>query len=599
MIDSVVRTRSLAWGALGAKLCVGFCAGAILLASVTNADARRRKKKSFYAPPYASIVLDAKSGRMLQGTNPDARRHPASITKVMTLYMLFEQLEQGRLNMNSPIVFSANASRQPPSKLGIRPGRSIAVKDAILALVTKSANDVAVAVAEQIGGTEPAFAVMMTAKAHALGMSRTNFANASGLPNPRQVTTARDLTRLGRAIQSHFPRYYTYFQTRSFQYGRRNYRNHNKLLGRVRGVDGIKTGYTRASGFNLLTSVRSNNRHIIAVVLGGRSGRIRDNIMANLVVNNVNRGSTRTSIAAIAKPSSSRRRFAAAATRVPIARTSVASTPVARTPVAKPRLEAMLNRRPEPRMTRYDNEDSQPAPLPPVAARPTPEPVQAAPAKVGKPVKLSAYASNLQPAVVSGASNTSDLIPTATIPGGRRTVLDGSTRSRAVYGNTVPSRSASRTRTPSDLRWVRGPGTAGSRPVPPARIKTANRAGSISQASSIKQTKAAQQARGESLRTASKRSLRVVTAAPPKAALSGVVIQIGATDDLDKAKALLSRAKSKSRGSLARAKPFTETIRKNGSTLYRARFAGLNERSAQQACRTLKRSGFGCFTTKY
>jgi D-alanyl-D-alanine carboxypeptidase len=207
----------------------------------------------------------------------------------MTLYLLFEQLEKGRIALSTPLPVSVNASRQAPSKLGLRPGQTIEVEDAIKALVTKSANDVAVVVAEYLGGSEEGFAEMMTRKARALGMNSTVYRNASGLPNPEQITTARDLAILGRAIQDRFPRQYKYFQTRVFHYATGSYRNHNKLLGRVEGVDGIKTGFTRASGFNLLTSAKTDDRHIVAVVLGGRSGAVRDGIMASLVSTNLPR----------------------------------------------------------------------------------------------------------------------------------------------------------------------------------------------------------------------------------------------------------------------------------------------------------------------
>ncbi|OYW31365.1 MAG: hypothetical protein B7Z45_10420 [Azorhizobium sp. 12-66-6] len=190
----------------------------------------------------------------------------------MTLYLLFEQLEAGRLKLDSEMVVSSRAAAQSPSKLNVRAGSTIDVEDAIKAIVTRSANDVAVVIAETVGGTEERFADMMTRKAHALGMSRTNFENANGLPNPRQVTTARDLSILGRAIQERFPREYKYFSTRSFTYKGETIGNHNRLLGRVEGVDGIKTGYTRASGFNLLTSLHRDDRYLIGVVLGGSSG---------------------------------------------------------------------------------------------------------------------------------------------------------------------------------------------------------------------------------------------------------------------------------------------------------------------------------------
>lgn len=233
------------------------------------------------------MVVDVKSGRILHAVNEDALRHPASITKVMTLYLLFEQLERGRMSLDTPLEISANAARQAPSKLGLRPGATITVEEAIKALVTKSANDVACAIGENIAGSEGAFAEMMTRKAHALGMTRTHYANASGLPDSDQITTARDLTILARAIQDRFPRYYRYFQTRSFAFRGRVIGNHNHLLGRVEGVDGIKTGYTRDSGFNLMTSARINDRHIVAVVLGGKSVASRDAIMTRLVEANL------------------------------------------------------------------------------------------------------------------------------------------------------------------------------------------------------------------------------------------------------------------------------------------------------------------------
>lgn len=250
----------------------------------TSAEARRRARAvPAYAPPFSSIVVDAKTGKVLHGKNMDAKRYPASITKVMTLYVLFEQLEAGRLNLNSRMHISANAASQPPSKIGVRAGDTITVKDAIEALVTKSANDVAVVIAEYVAGSEQKFASIMTQKARALGMKNTVFRNPHGLPDKAQYTTARDLSILGRAIQTRFPVYYNFFQTRYFTYKNAVYPNHNKLLGRVEGVDGIKTGYTNASGFNLLTSAKSNNRHVVAVVLGGRSGYLRDQAMTQLV----------------------------------------------------------------------------------------------------------------------------------------------------------------------------------------------------------------------------------------------------------------------------------------------------------------------------
>jgi D-alanyl-D-alanine carboxypeptidase len=233
-------------------------------------------------------VVDANSGAVMQATNADSPRHPASLTKIMTLYLLFERLEQGKLRLNSDLPVSAHASVQAPSKLGLKPGESIRVETAIRAIVTKSANDVAVIVAEALGGDEPSFARLMTAKARTLGMTQTVYRNASGLPDEQQITTARDQAILGRAIQDRFPNYYQYFATRTFDFRGKSIRNHNHLLGTVDGVDGIKTGYIRDSGFNIVTSVRRANRHLIAVVFGGRSANARDARARSLIDNNIN-----------------------------------------------------------------------------------------------------------------------------------------------------------------------------------------------------------------------------------------------------------------------------------------------------------------------
>ncbi|HXV30631.1 MAG TPA: D-alanyl-D-alanine carboxypeptidase [Sinorhizobium sp.] len=238
---------------------------------------------AFANPKYAGIVVDAKTGKVLYGEAADELRYPASLTKMMTLYLTFEALEAGRISRSTPVPFSKNASAEPPSKLGVRAGKSITVEQAILSLVTRSANDAATALGELLGGSEQRFARMMTNKARALGMTRTTYRNANGLPNPQQMTTARDQARLGLALRQHFPQYYDYFSTRSFRFGKQTIGNHNRLLGNVRGVDGIKTGYTRASGFNLVTSAQVDGRSIVGVVMGGTSGAARDAQMRKLV----------------------------------------------------------------------------------------------------------------------------------------------------------------------------------------------------------------------------------------------------------------------------------------------------------------------------
>jgi D-alanyl-D-alanine carboxypeptidase len=242
---------------------------------------------------YAGIVVDAKTGKTLYAHDADELRYPASLTKMMTLYLVFEALERGQIKLNTRIKFSANAAKEPPTKLGVGAGRSITVEQGIYALVTKSANDASTAIAEHLGGSEAKFAAMMTTKARSLGMSRTTFRNAHGLPNSKQVTTARDMARLGIALREHYPRYYKYFATRSFTFGKTRMGNHNRLLGTVRGVDGIKTGYTRASGFNLVSSVIDRDRSIVAVVMGGRTGASRNAQMKDLIARYLPKASTR------------------------------------------------------------------------------------------------------------------------------------------------------------------------------------------------------------------------------------------------------------------------------------------------------------------
>jgi len=247
---------------------------------------------SNYHPPYAAIVVDDNTDQTIYEVNADEPRHPASLTKIMTLYMLFEELEAGKLRLDTPLPVSAHAAGMAPVKLGLKAGQTILVEDALKAMVTKSANDAAAVVAEAIGGGDEAEgARRMTAKARALGMSGTTYVNGSGLPAEEQITTARDQALLGLIIHNRFPNYYTYFSTLSFNYHGREMHNHNGLLGNVRGVDGIKTGYTEASGYNLVASVSRDDRHIVSVVLGGTSNGQRDNLMRKLIEEHILRAS--------------------------------------------------------------------------------------------------------------------------------------------------------------------------------------------------------------------------------------------------------------------------------------------------------------------
>jgi D-alanyl-D-alanine carboxypeptidase len=259
---------------------------ALLLASCQTSEVLDARKAADRAQPqrYASVVIDMSSGKELYGYSANDARYPASLTKMMTLYLVFEALQSGRIDKTTPIPISYNAASQAPSKIGLKPGETIDVDTAIRAITVKSANDIAVAFAEYLAGSEDAFALRMTSKARALGMSRTTFRNASGLHDPAQVTTAEDMAKLGVALRKKFPQHFSYFGLKQVTIAGRLITGHNKALDMIAGANGIKTGYTRASGFNLVTSVERGDKQMIAVILGEDSARARDARMAALVM---------------------------------------------------------------------------------------------------------------------------------------------------------------------------------------------------------------------------------------------------------------------------------------------------------------------------
>ena len=556
-----MSTSSVLRGRLSAAITCFSVVLACSILTIAPLEARYRHFRHHvrahgYTPPFAAMVVDANSGRVLYAKNENQLRHPASLTKVMTLYLLFEQMEKGRFSLESNLKVSAHGAAQQPSKLGLDAGDTISVEDAIKAVVTRSANDVAVTIAENIGGDEETFAEMMTRKAHQIGMSRTVYRNASGLPNSDQVTTARDLTILGRAIQDRFPKYYRYFATHEFEYAGATILNHNKLLGRVEGVDGIKTGFTNASGFNLLTSVKRDGHALVASVLGGRSGSERDRIMESLIEDHIDASSTRRSVAAISdKPSAEPIKIASGA---PVKLVSSVTKTESKS------LASVTN-------STDEEEDDVPAKAPPVKPVPMVAATLAA-SEVSKP--RPAYISANQP-----ASLLPDQTGSALSAQPRPIQLDGSTKARPLLASTSAQPVTPPTTTSSsNMHWVQGPsGVASTTPAP-----------KIIQASVQQDTMPT-----ASLPPAKAKAPESVT--PPH---TGWMIQIGAADDQSKATALLNRAKSESKGTLASASPFTEKVQKGDQTLYRARFAGLEADEAETACKHLKRSGFACFPTK-
>ena len=533
-----------------------------------------------YSPPFASIVVDGNSGAVLQAANPDALRHPASLTKVMTLYLLFERLESGRLKLDSPLKVSEHAAEQAPTKLELKPGQAITVEDAIKSIVTKSANDAAVAVAENLAGDEDNFAKLMTQKAHALGMAHTKYVNASGLPDDDQITTARDQALLGRAIQERFPRYYKFFSTENFVYHGEAMRNHNHLLGAVDGVDGIKTGFTRASGFNLLTSLHRDGRYLVAVVMGGPSSSERDERMRELIGAHIKEAALRRTAPTIVEVAERRDELA---TRIPAARAdrtvtaSVDSRAVAGSndPI-RPLLVKTISYRTAPAQT------ASLAPMPALIAVAAPaSTAQAAAPQPAAPAQAAARASPQLRAEIASAAPSVDLKAAAQVV------------PQAIPQVTPPmtAHMAAPVAAP-----VPAPVAAQVEPLPPARMLVERAPAKLAETAPAQMQPAQIEPAPAEVRTIMPSP--VAYSVPATHAHGGWLIQIGAFDDEDQAKQHLSAAQIKVHAPLAAKDPFTERVQKGDKALYRARFAGFDKSTAEAACRALKHSDFECMTLK-
>ena len=613
------------------------------------------------AAPYSDIVVDASSGNVLHSTNPDARRHPASLTKIMTLYLLFEQLEAGKLKLDTALKVSEEAAGQSPTKLGLKAGTTISVEDAIKGMVTRSANDAAVVVAEAIAGDEDDFAQLMTRKARSLGMSRTVYKNASGLPDDDQVTSARDQALLGRAVQERFPHYYKYFSLRSFTFRGQWIGNHNRLLGRVEGVDGIKTGYIRSSGFNLVSSTRRGNRHIVAVVMGGSSASSRDARMRELINDNIGSASNKRSapmVAAVETPAG-----------------KVEPTPPAKPApkvAAKPEPKPDAKAKPEQRFA-VASATSMPARLPsaaaPAAGSSAPEAVAGSTEPI-KPVLVRTLAVRTPPPAApsapTGASTPLYVAALQPIELARVPMLDPPAAAAVAAKPIAPAPAAAVTRSetqaaPATRQLPAAAPTVAitkvePEPAPPPAV-TRNEAPAAPAAPATKPTPAAAPAaikieppppaamtRSEPLAAPATKQLPAMTViaksepAPPPATIkseppvaaavikndlpppaaeprpaavparvaavakppvrSGWVIQVGAYPAEQEAKQRLSDVQSKAAKILAGTDPFTETVDKAGTTLYRARFAGFDKDKAEAACKYLKRNDVDCVMIK-
>jgi D-alanyl-D-alanine carboxypeptidase len=555
------------------------------------------------SPKFASIIVDGNSGSVLQATSPDGIRHPASLTKIMTLYLLFERLESGRMKLDTEMPVSQHAADQDPTKLNLRAGQTIRVEDAIKGLVTRSANDAAVVIAEAIGGDEDDFAQMMTRKARSLGMSKTVYRNANGLPNDEQVTTARDQATLGRAIQERFPRYYRYFATSTFNWRGQSIRNHNHLLGSVEGVDGIKTGYTRASGFNLVTSMRRGNRHLIGVVLGGRSGGSRDATMRNLLAENLEKGATTHTVVAVTE-----RNGADANTDVADAsETPARPAPQVQQAAAAPAPETA----PQRLASRLSALAAATAAMPPAQARPDTSKPEVRPTESRiEPAPLTNGVISSQPlSIIPGSSEPMKPVRVKTVqvkagqmklasaePSQPAPPVTSAIPARPEVAETSSAVVASAAVAKTDV--VRAETARNEMPPQPANFGTGNGILGVLPASSVPAASRPQAVaaidfapRAEPQNAAGKSAAA--------GAHTGWIIQVGALDSESEARRRIDLARNQSRGLLNKADPFTEpVVAKDNRKLFRARFAGLERDQAEAVCRTLKRADISCITVR-
>lgn len=484
---------------------------------------------------YAGIVVDAKSGQVLYEEAADSRRYPASVAKVMTLYILFQELSAGNLKLSTKMTVSRHAAAAVPTKLGLRAGSTISVEDAIKSLVTLSANDMARVIAEHISGTESKFAERMTATARALGMRNTTYRNASGLPDGGQVTTVRDQAILGIAVYQHFPNYYEFFQTRSFSYGRNTYGNHNRVLGYMGAVDGIKTGYINAAGSNLLTAARKDGRHIVVVAFGFNSAGARDEKVRQLVANYLSKGRRGDYLQTAMIPVPGRQGNVQVAVAQPTQPVFVMPMPLPGFRLAQ--LVAANGAQPQP-------QPMQPMPEVVVAsAAPSPAPM---PADLG--LQPAVQAANI---LAAPSQAPQPAYPSQDVIGAWLSETYNLGAPPAALGQTAPS---------APLDMAPPPANAGTGAGQPVDLMTSG----------------------------------AVQTADAGATPGGWVVQIGAGPSEDSARAMLADAAGKV-GTLGDFRSYVERFDKNGQTFYRARFVGFGDRDdATAMCNQLKQQNLSC-----
>ena len=603
------------------------------------------------------MAIDANTGETLHAESADELRHPASLTKMMTIYMVFEQLEAGRLMPATKLKVSQEAASAAPTKLDLEPGEQIAVMDAVKALITKSANDMSIVLAEAIGGTEAKFAELMTQKARSLGMRNTTFRNASGLPDSGQVTTARDMLTLALRLQDDFPKYYPLFATRAFAYNGATHRNHNTLLGTFEGIDGIKTGYTRMSGFNVVTSLRRGEKHIVAAVFGGATAGTRNATMRLVLTRSLLKASAKKtrkpSPVLIARPKLIKPPKVATASPPAVTQPAApasakASRPVAalpaKAPVPQMKMAAVPPPLPEAAAPERGSDVAAAtieAPAEPVSATADPSPMETpTPVEIARvrPVMVA-----LRPRPQAPVTTVEDAPTTATpamsIAAAALTEAPADARSP---GSRVASRepqvAQQKSRPPQTIAFAQ-PAIApvAALPAPAQQVMPSVQASLATVRLAPAQVAAAMpeqprpavmiqrgappstlQAQAQGLArpalTASSTASGPIAYAslqPPPSRLrgpdvspvqtstaGGFHIQIGAYASAAEAEKMLKATQARTQNLLRSASPVTSPVQKESRVLYRARFAGFDARSAADTCLQLRRAAIDCFVMK-
>ena len=524
-------------------------------------------------PKYAAMVIDANTGKVLHGAHVTEPRYPASLTKMMTLYLIFEEVKRGKMTYSTRIKISKNAASAPPSKIGLKPGQDIALINVIKALVTKSANDISIAIAEHIAGSEAKFAQLMTNRARQLRMHDTTFRNASGLPDAAQVTTARDMITLALRLYDDFPKQFQHFSLRSFTYRGKTYRSHNTLMKSFKGMNGIKTGYTRASGFNLVSSVRQRGRHVMAVVFGGKTAASRNAHMRTLLKRGLAKASTkktrRSKPVLVAKP-------------VPVPR-----------PAQKPALaqkaaqKTVQQRKPAPQKAHSARKPGTPAQIEILSVKrvrmPVAKPSATRPTQSRTPQHTAARpspASNLTRNVATPPSATSRLArPPSTLNEQMALILSKQSAKPSLrHPHAPPQTAVAPARAPSTLQA---------------------QAAAIARASAV---------RGPGNAPQDRRSRNTLQRNQPAWKLRGPIeepgvigksfeVQIGVFATAEEAEQRLAAAQRRI-PALANHAALALPLQKGKRLMYRARFAGFEQTRAAAACNALRNQSIDCQVTR-